>query len=103
MSRRVVITGMGLVSPLGNTAEKLWEALSTGTSGVRELTSIPTEGLHSPFGAEARGFTGTVDEFQKSVLPAIKELAALEPHDRAKVPYFTDPWDKRRLPKDKIL
>jgi phospholipid/cholesterol/gamma-HCH transport system ATP-binding protein len=48
-------------------------------------------------------FTGTVDEFQKSELPAIRELAALNHHDHSKVPYFTDPWDKRRLPKVRIL
>jgi 3-oxoacyl-[acyl-carrier-protein] synthase II len=63
MSRRVVITGLGLVSPLGNSADRLWEALSTGTSGVRELTSIPTGGLHSRFGAEARDFTGSIEDF----------------------------------------
>ena len=35
--RRVVITGIGLISPLGNSPEKMWEALASGTSGVREL------------------------------------------------------------------
>jgi phospholipid/cholesterol/gamma-HCH transport system ATP-binding protein len=48
-------------------------------------------------------FTGTVEEFQKSDLPAIKELIALDRHDHSKDPYFTDPWDKRRHPKDRIL
>lgn len=48
-------------------------------------------------------FAGTVDDFQKSDLLAIKELAALDQHERSKVPYFTDPWDKRRRPKEEIL
>ena len=61
MSRRVVITGIGLVSPLGNSAERMWEALSTGTSGVRELTSIPVEAFPVKFGAEARDFTGAIE------------------------------------------
>jgi 3-oxoacyl-[acyl-carrier-protein] synthase II len=63
MSRRVVITGIGLVSPLGNSAEKLWQALSTGTSGVRELASIPVEAFPMRYGAEASEFTGSIEDF----------------------------------------
>jgi 3-oxoacyl-[acyl-carrier-protein] synthase II len=63
MSRRVVITGIGLISPLGNSPERLWEALSSGTSGVRELTSIPVEAFPVKFGAEARDFTGAIEDF----------------------------------------
>lgn len=47
-------------------------------------------------------FTGTAEEFQKSDLPVIKELASLDPHDHSKDPYFPDPWDKRRRPKEEI-
>jgi 3-oxoacyl-[acyl-carrier-protein] synthase II len=63
MPRRVVITGIGLVSPLGNSPQRLWEALSTGSSGVRGLTSIATEGFPVKYGAEAREFTGAIDDF----------------------------------------
>lgn len=48
-------------------------------------------------------FAGTVEEFHKSSLPVIKELIALDHHDHSKDPYFADPWDKRRRPKDEIL
>ncbi|HET6671505.1 MAG TPA: hypothetical protein VFH15_14860, partial [Pyrinomonadaceae bacterium] len=48
-------------------------------------------------------FGGTVAEFQRSNLPAIKELLALDRHDHAKDIYFTDPWDKRRQPKERLL
>jgi phospholipid/cholesterol/gamma-HCH transport system ATP-binding protein len=41
---------------------------------------------------------GTTEEFQKSDLPVIKELASLDPHDHSKDPYFPDPWDRRRRP-----
>src|SRR5262245_32511074 len=63
MSRRVVITGIGLISPLGNSPEKLWEALASGTSGVHELTSIPVEAFPTRYVAEARDLTGSIEDF----------------------------------------
>ena len=63
MSRRVVITGLGLVCPLGNTPDKLWDGLSNGRSAVRELTSVPASALPMKFGGEARDFTGSVEDF----------------------------------------
>ncbi|HVX10523.1 MAG TPA: beta-ketoacyl-[acyl-carrier-protein] synthase family protein [Pirellulales bacterium] len=60
---RVAITGVGLVSPLGNTKEALWQRLSAGQSGVGALSSLPTGALPVPFAAEARDFTGHVDNF----------------------------------------
>ncbi len=48
-------------------------------------------------------FTGSVENFMKSELPAIKELTALDRHDHSKDPYFTDPWNKSRRPQEAIL
>lgn len=48
-------------------------------------------------------FSGSVKEFQNSDLPAIKELVALDQNDHSKDPYFIDPWDPRRQPKEKLL
>lgn len=48
-------------------------------------------------------FSGSVTEFQKSDLPAIKEMLTFDVHDHSADPYFPDPWDKRRRPKDEIL
>lgn len=48
-------------------------------------------------------FSGSVDEFKTSELPAIKELRTLDHHDHSKDPHFADPWDKRRHPKEEIL
>jgi 3-oxoacyl-[acyl-carrier-protein] synthase II len=76
---RVVITGMGLVSPLGNTPDALWDALSSGRSGVERLTSLPVENLTTSFAGEARGFTGDIADFgpldrerQKQIRKALK-------------------------------
>jgi 3-oxoacyl-[acyl-carrier-protein] synthase II len=63
MSRRVVITGIGVVSPLGSSAEAVWQALAHGSSGVRELTLIPPDGFPIRYGAEARQFTGAIEDF----------------------------------------
>src|SRR5262245_47991353 len=63
MSRRVVITGIGVISPLGNSPEKIWEALASGSSGVRELKSVPGDAFPTKFGAEAWDFTGSIDDF----------------------------------------
>lgn len=48
-------------------------------------------------------FTGSVEEFKTSELPAIQELKTLDHHDHSKDPHFSDPWDKRRRPKETIL
>ena len=48
-------------------------------------------------------FNGSVEDFEKSELPAIRELVTLERHDHSKDPYFPDPWDKRRHPAESIL
>ena len=62
-SRRVVIAGIGLISPLGNTPESLWDALSSGRSGVAPLQAFPSKYLPTKFAAEARDFSGSIDDF----------------------------------------
>jgi phospholipid/cholesterol/gamma-HCH transport system ATP-binding protein len=48
-------------------------------------------------------FDGSVEDFGKSELPAIKEMLTLDRHDHSLDPQFTDPWDKRRRPAEAIL
>lgn len=62
-SRRVVITGMGVVCPLGLSLEDLWAGLIEGRSGVGPLESFPCSGLPLHHAAEARAFTGDIDNF----------------------------------------
>ena len=61
--RRVVITGMGVVCPLGLMLEDLWAGLVEGRSGVGPLESLPCSGLPLHHAAEARAFTGDIDNF----------------------------------------
>ena len=55
--KQVVITGMGIISPLGNNKEDFWSALSRGKSGVRKLT-------HFDAGAFASRIAGEVNDFE---------------------------------------
>ena len=61
--RRVVITGMGVVCPLGLSLEDLWAGLAEGRSGVGPLESFPCSGLPLRHAAVARAFTGDIDNF----------------------------------------
>ncbi len=56
MSRRVVITGIGLVSSLGIGTEANWKALLIGTSGVDRVTKFDVTGYAAQIAAEVQGF-----------------------------------------------
>lgn len=49
--RRVAVTGLGVVAPLGNSVEELWKNLVAGRSGVHRLPASISQGLRSPIGA----------------------------------------------------
>src|SRR5437868_161500 len=74
--RRVVITGMGLISPLGQTKEALWDALISGRSGVGPLEAVPSQFLPTHVAAEIRDFTGDIENFgplEKELKKAIRK------------------------------
>ena len=54
--RRVYITGIGVISPLGLDLTSTWKGITQGRSGVDFLTSFDTEGFDTRFGAEVKGF-----------------------------------------------
>ena len=56
--RRVVVTGQGVISSLGVTADAHISALREGRCGIGPIELIPTEGLNVGIAAEARGFDG---------------------------------------------
>jgi 3-oxoacyl-[acyl-carrier-protein] synthase II len=61
--RRVVITGLGVVCPLGLTLDDVWAGLRGGSSAVVPLESFPSGGLPLHYAAEARCFTGDIGDF----------------------------------------
>jgi 3-oxoacyl-[acyl-carrier-protein] synthase II len=56
LSRRVVITGIGLVSSLGIGTSENWKALLAGTSGVTRITKFDASGFAAQIAAEVKGF-----------------------------------------------
>ncbi len=54
--RRVVITGIGIITPLGNEKEKFWRNLTAGKSGTDFITHFDTKDFPSKIGAEVRDF-----------------------------------------------
>ncbi|MBO1911875.1 beta-ketoacyl-[acyl-carrier-protein] synthase II, partial [Microvirga sp. 3-52] len=54
--RRVVITGIGAISPVGNTAEESWEAVINGKSGVGPLTRLDSDQFPVKVAAEVKDF-----------------------------------------------
>jgi 3-oxoacyl-[acyl-carrier-protein] synthase II len=57
---RVVVTGLGLVSSLGNDLASSWEALCQGKSGVGEITAYDSSQFRVHFGAEVKNFDPTL-------------------------------------------
>jgi 3-oxoacyl-[acyl-carrier-protein] synthase II len=56
MSRRVVVTGMGCVSPVGNTVDQSWANLLSGTSGIDFITQFDASNFACKFAGEVKGF-----------------------------------------------
>jgi 3-oxoacyl-[acyl-carrier-protein] synthase II len=55
-AQRIVVTGMGAITPLGLSAEALWESLAAGRSGIGPITLCTTEGYPTKIAGEALGF-----------------------------------------------
>lgn len=56
MNRRIVITGLGTINPVGNDVNETWQNIRSGKSGVDYITSFDTEGYDVKIAAEVKGF-----------------------------------------------
>ena len=70
-NRRVVITGLGMLSPLGASVDSTWEGIKAGNSGIGPITSFDTEGFPVRFG-------GAVPEFDISEYLNPKEARRMD-------------------------
>ena len=55
-NRRVLITGMGVISPLGLDVTTTWDGIVNGRSGVDSISAFDPEGFDTRFAAEVKGF-----------------------------------------------
>ncbi len=65
---RVVISGIGVVSPIGIGIDSFWRNISSGVSGIDRLQSIPTENLPSKLAAEVKDFNPDEHLYNKKFL-----------------------------------
>ncbi len=57
--KRVVVTGLGALTPIGNTIDEYWEGLISGKSGAAPITYFDTEKFKTKFACELKNFTAT--------------------------------------------
>jgi len=81
--RRVVITGLGMVSPLGNDVQSSWSSLVAGDSGAAEITAFDHTDYNVHFACELKGFDPTnwierkaarrMDRFAQMIIAAARQ------------------------------
>src|SRR5213596_628884 len=94
--RRVVITGLGMVSPLGNDVDSSWNALVAGESGAAEITAFDHADYGVHFACELKDFDPTVwidrkaarrmDRFAQMILAAARQAESDSGVEIAKAP-----------------
>jgi len=70
--KRVVVTGLGALTPIGNTIPEFWDNLLNGVSGAAPITSFDTEKYKTKFACELKNFR--VEDFLEK-----KEARKLDP------------------------
>lgn len=103
MKKRVVITGLGAITPVGNTAEAFWQALLAGHSGIGPITRFDASDYDAKIAGEVKGFEPTefidkkearrMDRFTQFAIAAAKMALVdsgmdLEKEDRSRIGAF---------------
>jgi 3-oxoacyl-[acyl-carrier-protein] synthase II len=86
MRKRVVVTGLGCISPVGNSVDETWRALLAGKSGAADITHFDASEHKTRFAAEVKGFDGEalfgrrdvrkMDRFTQFAMAATQEALA---------------------------
>ena len=88
--RRVVVTGLGMVSPLGTTVEDSWSALVAGESGAGPITQFDTAGFPVDFACEVKDLdvTDYVDYKASRRMDRFTHLALAAARHQGEVCFF---------------
>lgn len=78
VERRVLITGLGVISPIGSTPDAVWSALAEGRGAVDRIRAFPTSGLPTDAGGEVVDFDPkkfTLPRLRKALTKSLKYMA----------------------------
>lgn len=92
---RVVITGMGVISPLGNTVDQFWNRLAAGESGISPITSFDTSHFKTKI-------AGSVQEFDPDARFGRKEARRMDRFSQFALAAAEEAWAHSGLQLDKI-
>lgn len=67
MKKRCVITGLGIICPIGNNIEESWNSIKNGRSGIAKVTSVNTEGCYADLGGEVHYDALPAPQYDRSV------------------------------------
>jgi 3-oxoacyl-[acyl-carrier-protein] synthase II len=100
ISKRVVVTGLGAITPIGNTTESYWENLIAGTSGAAPITLFDASSFKTQFACEVKGFNPEdfIDKKEARRIDRFSQLA-LACSDQA---IIDAGFDLNTLNKDKV-
>jgi len=59
LTRRVVVTGLGAITPIGNTLQEFWTGLSNGVSGAKPITQFDASKFRTKFACEVKNFVAS--------------------------------------------
>lgn len=83
MGHRVVVTGLGLVTPLANSRDESWAALLAGRSGAGPITKFDASRLHIRFACEVKQFDplATMDRKEAKRMDLFAQFAMAATHE----------------------
>ncbi len=97
--KRVVVTGLGALTPIGNTLDEYWEGLITGKSGAAPITYFDTEKFKTKFACELKDFNilDFLDRKEARKLDRFTQYAIVASEEAIADANFDDSLDKYRV------
>ena len=94
MERRVVITGLGAITPIGNNADEFWKSIKEGKCGIDEITHFDTSNFKVKLAAEVKGYNPE-DHFDR------RSAKRLDKFSQYAIVASREAWEDSKLDKEK--